>query len=236
MSAEYRFTKDSLDVCLRALAKEYRRLIGKNMPAELTLIGGASVLANYGFRDVTYDIDAIIEGASAMHDAIVKVGDELGLPAGWLNSDFKNTPSYTPRLLEHSVYYKTFSNVLTIRTVSNEYLVAMKLMSSRKYKNDISDIVGILAEQKRIGKPLSFDKIKCAVIELYDSWDRIPAESRQFIDDIFKKDNPEDLFEIYRREEISNKEILIDFEQNYPGVTNTDNVNAILDALRRKRK
>ena len=53
MSTEYQFTKENLDTCFRALAKEYRRLIGKNMPAELTLIGGASVLANYGFRDVS---------------------------------------------------------------------------------------------------------------------------------------------------------------------------------------
>ena len=235
MSTEYQFTKENLDTCFRALAKEYRRLIGKNMPAEITLIGGASVLANYGFRDATYDIDAIIEGASAMRDAITKVGDDLGLPAGWLNSDFKNTSSYTPRLLEHSIYYKTFSNVLTVRTISSEYLVAMKLMSSRKYKNDISDIAGILAEQKKSGKPLSIDSIRNAVIELYDSWENIPEESRQLVENIIQNDNPEELYEIYRSEEKASKDTLIDFEQEYPGVTNVDNVNDILMALKNRR-
>ena len=34
------------------------------------------------------DIDAIIRASSAMKEAINKVGDELGLSNGWLNSDF----------------------------------------------------------------------------------------------------------------------------------------------------
>lgn len=52
------------------------------------------------------------------------------------------TASYTPKLRYYSKYYKTFSNVLTVRTVTAEYLVAMKLKSGRKYKNDLSDVVG----------------------------------------------------------------------------------------------
>ena len=154
MSTDIFFTKDNLDNCLRALGKEFRRLNGKSMPAEIILIGGAAVLANYGFRDMTYDIDAVIQAASSMKDAINTVGDSLGLPNGWLNSDFTRTKSYSPKLSQYSVYYKTFSNVLTVRTISGEYLVAMKLMSGRQYKNDISDIIGILHEQKEQEKPI----------------------------------------------------------------------------------
>ena len=40
------FTKDNIDTYLREVAKEYRKRAGKNMPAELILIGGASVLVN----------------------------------------------------------------------------------------------------------------------------------------------------------------------------------------------
>lgn len=118
MSADIVFTKDNLDSCLRALGKEFRRLNGKKVPAEIMLIGGAAVLVNYGFRDMTYDIDAVIQTTSAMKDAINTVGDSLGLPNGWLNSDFIKTKSYSPKLSQCSVYYKTFSNVLTVRTVS----------------------------------------------------------------------------------------------------------------------
>lgn len=47
----FEFTKDNIDLYLKELAKEYRKQVGKGMPAELILIGGASVLINYGFRN-----------------------------------------------------------------------------------------------------------------------------------------------------------------------------------------
>lgn len=97
---------------------------------------------------MTYDIDAIIHAFSSMKEAINVVGDELGLPNGWLNSDFTKTASYSPKLLQYSKFYKRFGYVLDVRTVSREYLVAMKLMSGRKYKNDLSDIIGILYEEQ----------------------------------------------------------------------------------------
>ena len=82
------FTKENLDTYLKEVAKEYRRLAGKGMPAELILIGGASILINYGFRGMTTDIDALILASSAMEDAILRVEEKFDLPHGWLNADF----------------------------------------------------------------------------------------------------------------------------------------------------
>lgn len=64
------FTKNNLDTYLKELAKEYKKLGGKRIPAEIILVGGASVLINYGFREMTTDIDALIQAASIMKDAI----------------------------------------------------------------------------------------------------------------------------------------------------------------------
>ena len=116
--SEVPFTKDNLDGYLKELSKEFRKMNGSRMPAEIILIGGAAVLINYGFREMTYDMDAIIQASSSMKDAINHVGDRMGLPNGWLNTDFMKTASYTPKLIQYSQYYKTFSNVLRIRTVS----------------------------------------------------------------------------------------------------------------------
>ena len=113
----FTFTKENIDAYLKAVAKEYRKLVGKNMPAELILIGGASVLINYGFREMTTDVDALISAASAMKDAINNVRDKYNLPNGWLNSDFVNTSSYSDKLYQFSVYYRTYSNIVTVRTV-----------------------------------------------------------------------------------------------------------------------
>ena len=64
------FTKENLDQFLKELAKEFRKRNGKSVPADIILIGGASVLINYGFREMTYDMDAIINAASSMKDTI----------------------------------------------------------------------------------------------------------------------------------------------------------------------
>ena len=158
--SEFGFTKDNLDQYLKELSNEYRKCSGKIMPAEIILIGGASVVINYGFREMTYDMDAIIEAASTMKEAINSVGDKFDLPNGWINTDFMKTSSYTPEIQTCSKYYKTFSNIVTFRTVTGEYLIAMKLMAGRQYKYDLSDVIGILWEHAKAGKPMTLDLIK----------------------------------------------------------------------------
>ena len=76
------FTKENIDMYLKEAAKEYRKQVGKDMPAEIILIGGASVLVNYGFRNMTTDIDAVIRASSVMEDVIDRIGDRYNLPKG----------------------------------------------------------------------------------------------------------------------------------------------------------
>ena len=231
MSAETPITKENLATYLKELAKQFRKLNGKAMPAEITLIGGASILINYGFRDSTYDVDALIHASSVMKDAINYVTDTLGLPNGWLNEDFKNTKSYTPRLVNYSKYYKTFSNVLTVRTITGEYLVAMKLMAYRQYKHDISDIVGILREQQNSGDPLTLERIDKAVKDLYDNWDNLPENAKNMIESILANEDMDALYEAYANEEAAAKDALITFEDKYPDVLKEDNLADILNHL-----
>lgn len=235
MSIETEFTKENLNTRLSALAKEFRRLNGTAMPAEIILIGGASVLANYGFRSVTYDVDAVIHASSAMKEAIKIVGDKFGLPNGWLNTDFKTTTSYSDRITEVSVYYKTFSNILTVRTVAAEYLVAMKLMSGRQYKNDLSDIAGILWEHHKQGKPLSRDDIDRAMIKLYGGWDDVPSTARDFITQVFEGGNYETVYSQVLESEKTAKTTLLDFDAQYPNTLNEDNINSVIEQAKRKR-
>jgi len=231
MSAETPITKENLDTYLKELAKQFRKLNGKSMPAEITLIGGASILVNYGFRDSTYDVDALIQASSAMKDAINYVTDTLGLPNGWLNEDFKNTKSYTPRLVNYSKYYRTFSNVMTVRTITGEYLVAMKLMAYRQYKHDISDIVGILREQQNSGDPLNFERIDKAVKDLYDSWENLPENAKSLIESMLANEDMDALYKAYADEEAAAKDALITFEDKYPDVLTEDNLADILSHL-----
>lgn len=236
MSAEVAFTKGNLDDYLRMLAKEFRKRNGKVMPAEIILIGGASVLINYGFREKTYDFDAIIRASSAMKDAINYVGDENQLQEGWLNSDFTKTNSYSPKLVQYSTYYKTFSNILTVRTISKEYLVAMKLRSFRTYKNDLSDIVGIYREQMELGDPLTKERVEQAVVNLYQSWDSISGNAQNLINRLETIEDFDTFYDETRKSEIENEETLMQFEGKYPNKLNDENVDSILKSIKQKAK
>ena len=230
------FTKENLNTYLKELGKEYKKINGKSMPAEIILIGGAAILANYGFREMTTDVDAVIHAVSSMKEAVNHVGDKYNLPNGWLNADFMKTDSYSSKLDQYSVYYREFSNVLTVRTVSAEYLIAMKLCSGRKYKKDLSDVIGILAEHEKRGEPITLNRIDKAVTDLYGGWDKISEDSKNFIQEAMEKGNFEKAYAEISAEESKAKGLLINFEQDYPGVTNTANVNDILENLKKKKE
>lgn len=234
---EKKLTKDNLDFYLKELAKEFRKINGTGMPAELILVGGAAVLANYGFRDMTTDIDAVIHASSSMHDAIVHVGDRYNLPYGWLNTDFMRTNSYSSKIDEVSEYYHTYSNILEIRTINAEYLIAMKLRSGRKYKRDLSDIVGILAEHEKSNKPITLDMIDLAVKKMYGGWDDFQPDSKSFIQNIVNMGNYESIYNEIRNSENEVKDILVDFDKKYAGVMKEENIDGILSKLKdQKRK
>ena len=237
MSSEQKtfLTKDNLDVCLKETAKEYRKLVGKSMPAELILIGGAAILANYGFRNMTTDVDAIIQAASSMKDAANKVGDRNGLPNGWLNTDFMKTESYTPKLVEYSVYYKKFYGVLEARTITAEYLIAMKLRSGRQYKNDLSDVLGILAEHEKREDPITMERIETAVRNLYGDWASLPENSRQFIKNAMGNGNFAELYAEVMESERETKSELIEFVGKYPKAANESNINEVIASLKRRK-
>ena len=236
MSIETQFTKENLNTYLKELGKEFRKLNGIAMHAEIILIGGAAILANYVFREMTYDIDAVILASSAMKDAVNRVGDRLDLPSGWLNMDFMKTKSYSDKLSEVSVYYKTYSNILTVRTVAAQYLIAMKLMSGRQYKNDLSDVAGILWEHQKSGNPIARVAIDKAVTLLYKDGAELPATSKKFIDDAFTDGDYERVYREIRENEKQSKEILLDFEKDYPNTLKEENIGSILEKAKQRRQ
>lgn len=222
------FRKENLDLYLKELAKTYRKLNGKSSPTEIVLVGGASILINYNFRSVTRDVDAFFVSYSAMKEAINQTGDKFGLPNGWMNTDFMKSKSYSPKLIEHSSYYKTFYGVLEVRTVTAEYMIAMKLMAGREYKNDLSDVIGILKYHADHGAPISIDRIRKAAEDLYGNWSMLPSSSQDFIEDLMSEENYDELFNEIQTRETANKQYLQIFEVENPGVLKEDNLEEIL--------
>jgi len=236
MSYDVLFTKDNLNMYLKELAKTFRKLNKKAMPAEIILVGGASILVNYGFREMTNDIDAIIHASSAMKEAANIVGDKFQLPNAWLNTDFTRTKSYSVKLTEVSTHYKTYSNVLTIRTISAEYLIAMKLMAGRSYKHDLSDIVGILWEHQRTNNPIPYEAVDRAVNKLYGGWKEILDDVKSMLMKLYENENFEALYIASKESEIQSKRALLDLQEEYPNtLQNEADVSTFLEKVLQKK-
>lgn len=223
--------KEMIDMYLKELAKEFKRITGRKISAEIIIVGGGSVLLNYDFRMNSVDVDAFNTYDSAIKDAAKLVADKYNLSQQWLNDDFKKTPSYSPRLRQYSSYYKTFSNVLEIRTISREYLVAMKMVSGRKYKNDLSDILGILYYHYKNNDEITYQQIEKAVVGLYSNFDRIKEDVVEFVKTAIENKTFVDGYKLQKENEQRIKDNLIQFEEKYENVLSEDNIDDIINKL-----
>ncbi len=74
-----------------------------------------------------------------------------------------------------------------------------------------------------------------AVRDLYGSWDGFPADSVSFINDALARGSYGAVYAAVMEEEKNYRDILVQFGENYPGVTTQSNVNEILASLKAKK-
>ena len=224
--------RQEINNALNMLSKDLKKTYGRNVVIEIILVGGASITLNYSFRQGTTDIDVLVsDGVYSIKESVYRVAEAMGLPDDWLNNDFTKTASYTKRLIGCSTFYKTFNQVLYVRVVKDEYLVATKLVSARRYKNDLSDIIGIINENSNITKTL----VEAAVEELYGDVNYVDDEMWSFLGRCFADPSLDNYRNIALIEQ-DNKSKLIRFEENNSGEIKKDNVNEILKLINEKKK
>ena len=97
--------KTKLDNYFNELAKIYKKK-SHGYVFEFVLVGGASILVNYNFRDATNDIDAFFLPSADIKDAINAVSEKFSISTNWINNDFQNTKSFSDKLPTFSAYYK----------------------------------------------------------------------------------------------------------------------------------
>ena len=196
---------ETIEELLKELGKEIRKEYGRNADVELIIVGGASILLNYGVRESTTDIDAAIRTRSSINSLIYKIAERHNIPDKWLNDDFKRTSSYSDKIDFYSKPYKTYGGVLHVRTISDEFLLAMKMNSFRGYKNDISDIARII---KCIPAEIKLEDVKQAYVKLYGDLSGVSKTALDFVSKCFNEPNSLDINKIIHKEEINKKTLL----------------------------
>lgn len=221
--------KEMLEQCLKDLASNLKKRIkDKNVHCELIIVGGASIILNYGFRQSTFDIDCTDEQKILMNDVINSVARKNNLPLNWINTDFMNSSSYSKKIYQYSSFYKSYGNgVLVIRTIKDEYLLAMKVMSGRKYKNDYSDICGIIVSCNEENRPITKEKLDRAITDLYGSIDLVNQKAYELALKIINDPKYTSIEEL-RKAESNNLEIVKEsIEEN----TNQETIDYVLSKL-----
>ncbi len=112
----------------------------------------------------------------------------------------------------------------------------MKLVSGRRYKADLSDIVGVLYAHQLAGDPISFPMIDKAMIDLYGSWDKVDDYSRSILEKALTSPDLKMLFETQMTEELQAKESILEIDRKYPDLVNADNINDIIEQARKKKQ
>lgn len=226
MSHKKLLYRENFEDLLKQLSKQIQKELGRNADVELIVAGGAAIILNYSFRNSTTDIDAYIRSNCSIKSSIINIAEKNELDSDWLNSDFIKTESFSPKLAGCTKFYKQYGRSLRVSTIKPEYLIAMKLKSFRPYKNDKSDIVGIINNTEGLNR----DKILDAYKFLYDS-ELKSKEISLFLDNIFKD---KITYEECRNNEIGSKNILEDFIETYgSNAINSDNINNIINNLKR---
>ena len=162
--------KNKLDDIFSFLADEYKKT-GSKETINIYVVGGAAIVINFTYRLSTIDVDALYELDPNFEKAKEAVKNKYKLNSDWLNNDFISTPSYSPKIVEYSNLFKSYSNLINIYVLEPKYLIAMKLKSSRPTGGDLDDIIKMIYELRLNNKKITFDEIISAYKDLYSSFD-----------------------------------------------------------------
>lgn len=236
MSLEGTLDRKTLDQLLNELAKDLKRSTPKGQNLyEIVIVGGASIVINHDFRPSTRDVDAWFLSSEILISSIRQIGKRYGLSERWLNADFVQSKSFSKQLREVSVYYKTFQRILEVRVVRGADLIAMKLVAGRKYKNDLSDIVGILMEYDRQGEWITLEMINESIIKLYGSTESVEPDLLEWIVLMLTHKDYLRIYDQVLEEEDEAKTILIERMSVSNDIQNEEDALRVLDLIKQKQ-
>ncbi len=77
--------------------------------------------------------------------------------------------------------------------------------------------------------------IKKTIHDLYGSYEVLSKEIREFVEKALEDGEYEKMYTLARQYEAENKENLLEYQEEKPGVITPDNVDDIIEALRKKK-
>ena len=124
---------------LAALRRLASALAARGVAGDLFVVGGSAIAVAYDGRRATRDIDAVFAPKREIYESAAQVAFELGLPDDWLNDAVKGflpTSVARPGTPDPDAVPVFDEPGLRVMAASPRYLLAMKLMASRREDED----------------------------------------------------------------------------------------------------
>jgi hypothetical protein len=116
-------------------------LAGEQSYATINVCGGAAMAIAYNSLKTSDDIDAVLvdfDSRNKFTECVGRIAARHNLPNGWLNEDVK---IFVNSMRELSFIDFGKFGTLSVRIVSEEQLLAMKLLASRKDKDLVDAVI-----------------------------------------------------------------------------------------------
>jgi hypothetical protein len=159
----------------------------------MLFVGSTAVLAAYDFLEEVNDVEVALF-APQRKKAAKRSAEKLNIPADWLNTEAESSPAYSSRLWDVAKKYKTYLNVLSVKVVTGEHLVAMKLRGATLFNANLQEVAGILWEHYKKYDAITADMIDEAVKFLYGGWEGFPEISIRFFESFFSSPDYDRLY------------------------------------------
>lgn len=160
---------------IEALTRLGGQLAKTGLVGDVYLVGGAAMVLAYDADRMTRDIDAVFAPTDEIYKAARIVGDDLGLPHGWLNDAAEGfVPGADPgasKVLEVPG--------LRVTAASPDFLLGMKLLAARpeQDREDIAHLARLL-NLKTSGEVLG-------VVERLYPPDRLLPRTRFLVEEMY---------------------------------------------------
>ena len=156
---------------------------GYNISIPILIVGGSAIALKGGYRDATVDIDSYIKFNGNVSEAINYVANKNNIFPDWLNQDFAYSESYSRRLEDKAIFYKTLQGIVHIYLVCDIDQLCMKATAFRK--KDLPDIKYLVCQCIKQG--LVFDDFLNNFYYLYGDSVRLKLDAKDYIRKVFKK-------------------------------------------------
>lgn len=137
-------TREFINNLLYELAKKLNKVY-KHQPISITVVGGAAIILQSEFRDVTEDIDIVKDKLLDIKQSALEISEKFDLNNDWINDNFMYSKSFSKKYVKYIKLYKTIYN-LSIYVLDLKAVACMKMIAGRDGTNDLSDIKSIVKE------------------------------------------------------------------------------------------